>query len=193
MPPAMSNGRRDAVLSNGGRYPLIDVRRSPRTLHPSAGADPIVVLLSGAAWPFLLTPILAGTLAIVITAGLRSGPIRTAERLLQVAHLHKSARFFHNDRVDRPYLPIDPAQGSQIAPGSCRRRKSEKRIARVGRSDGRNAIHPERERRPNRLPCSELLSARVEFRALIPSSPCSSNADSVMIALPFNVSAGPPG
>ena len=38
------------------------------TLHPPAGADPIVVLLSGAAWPFLLTPILAGTLAIVTTA-----------------------------------------------------------------------------------------------------------------------------
>jgi CBS-domain-containing membrane protein len=38
------------------------------TLHPPAGADPIVVLLAGAGWPFLLTPILAGTVSIVITA-----------------------------------------------------------------------------------------------------------------------------
>jgi CBS-domain-containing membrane protein len=38
------------------------------TLHPPAGADPIVVLAAGASWQFLLTPILAGTIVIVATA-----------------------------------------------------------------------------------------------------------------------------
>ncbi|WP_439622923.1 HPP family protein [Shinella sp.] len=38
------------------------------TLHPPAGADPIVVLLSGASWSFLVFPILAGTLAIFAVA-----------------------------------------------------------------------------------------------------------------------------
>jgi CBS-domain-containing membrane protein len=35
------------------------------TLHPPAGANPIVVVLSHATWGFLLAPVLAGTLAIV--------------------------------------------------------------------------------------------------------------------------------
>ncbi len=38
------------------------------TLHPPAGADPIVVLAAGASWKFLLTPILAGTVLIVLVA-----------------------------------------------------------------------------------------------------------------------------
>jgi len=36
------------------------------TLHPPAGADPIVAILAKAAWPFLFTPVLAGTVAIVL-------------------------------------------------------------------------------------------------------------------------------
>jgi CBS-domain-containing membrane protein len=36
------------------------------TLHPPAGADPIVVLLAKASWPFLLSPVLVGAVAIVI-------------------------------------------------------------------------------------------------------------------------------
>lgn len=36
-----------------------------RTLHPPAGADPIVVLLSGAGWSFLATPVLAGSIVLV--------------------------------------------------------------------------------------------------------------------------------
>lgn len=39
------------------------------TLHPPAGADPIVVILAKAAWPFLFTPVLVGAVAIVL-AGL---------------------------------------------------------------------------------------------------------------------------
>lgn len=35
------------------------------TLHPPAGANPIVVVLSAASWGFLITPVLMGTLAIV--------------------------------------------------------------------------------------------------------------------------------
>ena len=36
------------------------------TLHPPAGADPIVVVLAHATWGFLLTPVLAGALSIVL-------------------------------------------------------------------------------------------------------------------------------
>ena len=35
------------------------------TVHPPAGADPIVVILAGASWSFLATPIVAGSVAIV--------------------------------------------------------------------------------------------------------------------------------
>ncbi|MFK0161072.1 HPP family protein [Rhizobium sp. NPDC090279] len=38
------------------------------TLHPPAGADPIVVLATGASWSFLVMPMLAGTLLIVAAA-----------------------------------------------------------------------------------------------------------------------------
>ncbi|HWA42527.1 MAG TPA: HPP family protein [Hypericibacter adhaerens] len=34
------------------------------TVHPPAGADPIVIISTQAAWPFLLAPVLAGTLII---------------------------------------------------------------------------------------------------------------------------------
>ena len=37
-----------------------------RTIHPPAGADPIVVMLAGASWSFLLTPVLAGALLMVL-------------------------------------------------------------------------------------------------------------------------------
>ncbi|MCE4225662.1 HPP family protein [Methylobacterium sp. C25] len=36
-----------------------------RTTHPPAGADPIVVILAGASWPFLLMPVLLGAVVIV--------------------------------------------------------------------------------------------------------------------------------
>jgi CBS-domain-containing membrane protein len=36
------------------------------TLHPPAGADPIVVILAKASWPFLLSPVLVGAVVIVI-------------------------------------------------------------------------------------------------------------------------------
>ena len=38
------------------------------TTHPPAGADPIVVILAKAAWPFLFSPVLIGAVAIVIIA-----------------------------------------------------------------------------------------------------------------------------
>lgn len=39
------------------------------TVHPPAGADPIVVILAGAGWSFLFIPVLAGAVTIVL-AGL---------------------------------------------------------------------------------------------------------------------------
>lgn len=39
-----------------------------RTVHPPAGANPLVVMLAAAPWSFLLTPVLAGALTIVAIA-----------------------------------------------------------------------------------------------------------------------------
>ena len=41
-----------------------------RTLHPPAGADPIVVIMAGASWHFLFVPVLAGAVATVLIAAL---------------------------------------------------------------------------------------------------------------------------
>lgn len=38
------------------------------TLHPPAGGDPLVVILTGAGWSFLLQPILVGTAILVFLA-----------------------------------------------------------------------------------------------------------------------------
>ncbi|MBM7566633.1 CBS-domain-containing membrane protein [Paenibacillus sacheonensis] len=39
-----------------------------RTTHPPAGADPLVVILSGSGWSFLIAPVLIGSVLIVIVA-----------------------------------------------------------------------------------------------------------------------------
>ncbi|MDR6550694.1 CBS-domain-containing membrane protein [Paenibacillus qinlingensis] len=39
-----------------------------KTTHPPAGADPLVVILSGSSWSFLITPVLLGSVVIVIVA-----------------------------------------------------------------------------------------------------------------------------
>ena len=39
-----------------------------RTVHPPAGADPLVVILSSSSWNFLLTPVLLGSIALVLCA-----------------------------------------------------------------------------------------------------------------------------
>jgi CBS-domain-containing membrane protein len=42
------------------------------TLHPPAGADPIVVIVAGAGWSFLFAPVIAGAVILVgIAAGYR--------------------------------------------------------------------------------------------------------------------------
>lgn len=46
----------------------IAVMQVTDTLHPPAGGDPLVVILTGAGWPFLGLPVLAGTLALVALA-----------------------------------------------------------------------------------------------------------------------------
>lgn len=46
----------------------IAAMQSTGTLHPPAGADPLVAILAGASWSFLALPILAGTVAIVALA-----------------------------------------------------------------------------------------------------------------------------
>ncbi len=38
------------------------------TLHPPAGADPIVAIMAKAGWSFLLSPVLAGAVLIVASA-----------------------------------------------------------------------------------------------------------------------------
>ncbi|WP_339817401.1 HPP family protein [Paenibacillus sp. FSL R7-0216] len=39
-----------------------------KTTHPPAGADPIVVILAGSGWSFLVTPVLLGSVLIVVIA-----------------------------------------------------------------------------------------------------------------------------
>lgn len=39
-----------------------------RMLHPPAGSNPLIVMLGGASWSFLLTPTLLGSLIIVLVA-----------------------------------------------------------------------------------------------------------------------------
>lgn len=48
----------------------IAVMQFTGTLHPPAGGDPLVVILAGAGWTFLATPILAGTITLVVIAWL---------------------------------------------------------------------------------------------------------------------------
>ncbi|MDF2670022.1 MAG: hypothetical protein K0R67_2328 [Paenibacillus sp.] len=38
------------------------------TIHPPAGADPLVVILSGVSWDFLLAPVMISGILIVLTA-----------------------------------------------------------------------------------------------------------------------------
>ncbi|GGG58961.1 HPP family protein [Paenibacillus radicis (ex Gao et al. 2016)] len=47
-----------------------------KTTHPPAGADPIVVILAGSGWSFLFTPVLAGSVVIVLVALLVNNAIR---------------------------------------------------------------------------------------------------------------------
>ncbi|QTH73205.1 HPP family protein [Pseudoalteromonas xiamenensis] len=37
-----------------------------KTTHPPAGANPLLIMLSGQSWMFLLTPVLTGAIAIVL-------------------------------------------------------------------------------------------------------------------------------
>jgi CBS-domain-containing membrane protein len=37
-----------------------------KTTHPPAGANPILVMLTGQSWPFLFNPVAIGTLFIVL-------------------------------------------------------------------------------------------------------------------------------
>lgn len=39
-----------------------------KTLHPPAGADPLVVIITGAPWSFLISPVLAGAVTLVLCA-----------------------------------------------------------------------------------------------------------------------------
>ncbi|MDZ5607980.1 HPP family protein [Bacillus pseudomycoides] len=39
-----------------------------KTTHPPAGADPIVVILAGSSWDYLITPVLTGAIIIVVVA-----------------------------------------------------------------------------------------------------------------------------
>ncbi|MBR9971736.1 HPP family protein [Magnetospirillum sulfuroxidans] len=46
----------------------IAVMQVSRTVHPPAGANPLVVMLGGADWGFLVSPVLIGTLVMVAVA-----------------------------------------------------------------------------------------------------------------------------
>ncbi len=44
----------------------VSVMLLTKTTHPPAGANPILIMLSGQSWMFLITPVLIGAVAIVI-------------------------------------------------------------------------------------------------------------------------------
>jgi CBS-domain-containing membrane protein len=48
----------------------ISVMAALRVTHPPAGADPLVVMLSGPGWEYLLFPVAVGSLSLVIIANL---------------------------------------------------------------------------------------------------------------------------
>ncbi len=61
----------DGVVAMGlGVGLAIALMQFSGTLHPPAGGDPLVVILAGAGWPFLLLPIATGTASLVILAWL---------------------------------------------------------------------------------------------------------------------------
>ena len=53
------------AIGVGGAIALMQLSR---TLHPPAGANPIVIALRAADWSFLLAPVLLGALAMVLVA-----------------------------------------------------------------------------------------------------------------------------
>jgi len=46
----------------------IGIMQLTKTTHPPAGATPLVIILSGAKWSFILYPVLTGAVAIVVIA-----------------------------------------------------------------------------------------------------------------------------
>ncbi|MCO4291661.1 HPP family protein [Solitalea sp. MAHUQ-68] len=46
----------------------IGLMQITRTVHPPAGANPLVIILSGASWSFLFSPVLIGSVVLVAIA-----------------------------------------------------------------------------------------------------------------------------
>ncbi|WP_196888444.1 HPP family protein [Aureivirga sp. CE67] len=46
----------------------IAVMQITKTTHPPAGADPLVVILAGSSWEFLINPVISGAISITIIA-----------------------------------------------------------------------------------------------------------------------------
>ncbi|MGW9332009.1 HPP family protein [Bosea sp. NPDC055594] len=65
-PPRPDVARRDTAGLCPGSALAIAGMILTRTVHPPAGADPIVVLLASASWSFLATPVLIGASTIVL-------------------------------------------------------------------------------------------------------------------------------
>jgi CBS-domain-containing membrane protein len=53
------------ALGVGGAIAAMQITK---TLHPPAGADPLVIIAAGASWPFLAIPLLPGAAALVLLA-----------------------------------------------------------------------------------------------------------------------------
>lgn len=46
----------------------IAIMQLTKTTHPPAGADPLVIIASGASWNFIINPVLSGSIVLVIIA-----------------------------------------------------------------------------------------------------------------------------
>lgn len=84
------------VLATVGADPLamglavglaIAAMQATGTLHPPAGGDPLVVMAAGAGWSFLLNPVLAGSVALVLTAWTYHRLVSKREYAADLGHL----------------------------------------------------------------------------------------------------------
>ncbi|MHB9116656.1 MAG: HPP family protein [Burkholderiales bacterium] len=54
----------------------IAVMQLTKTVHPPAGSNPLIIMLSGASWPFLLTPTLYGSVILLAVALIFHGLVK---------------------------------------------------------------------------------------------------------------------
>lgn len=94
-----------------------------RITHPPAGGNPIAVMLAGAGWSYLLTPILLGAVIVVIFSLLH--------RRLVSATAARAEKRSHGS-ADVPRGGACPARSRQLPRGAVARRRNDAATLRSG-------------------------------------------------------------